>query len=146
MKKRRNKKKKDLFKKKNELKSKQEKLREVIRIKKFYSTKPNSSGGVDFNIIWQNKCNKTIKYASFKVVPYNAVGDIVYCTIRNNSTHNAQVTGPIKENKWSGYGTVWTNAWYNNSIKEIKIAGVKIDYIDGTTKSLNNDDIQYVIY
>jgi hypothetical protein len=129
-----------------QLKNKQEKFREIIRIKKFYSTKPNSSGGVDFNIIWQNRSNKTIKYATFKVEPYNAVGDIVNCTIRNTSTFSGKVTGPIKDNKWNGYGTVWSNAWYNNTIKKIEITAVYIDYTDSSTEFINNGNIKHVIY
>jgi hypothetical protein len=134
------------LKEKKQLKTKKEKLRKIIRIKKFYSTKANSAGGVDFNIIWQNRSNKTIKYATFKVEPYNAVGDIVNCTIRNTSTFSGKVTGPIKSNKWNGYGTVWTNAWYNNTIKKIEITGVYIDYTDGSTEFINNGKIKHVIY
>ena len=135
-----------LLKEKNREKTKKEKLRQIIRIKQFYSSKPNSAGGVDFNIIWQNKSDKTVKYATFEVVPYNAVGDIVECTIRNSSTFRGQVTGPIKKNKWNGYGTTWSNAWYNNTIKKIKITGVDIDYVDGTSETLYSSDIEYVKY
>jgi hypothetical protein len=135
-----------LLKEKNREKTQKEKLRQIIRIKKFYSSSPNSAGGVDFNIIWQNKSNKVVKYITFEVVPYNAVGDIVECTIRNSSTFRGQVTGPIKKNKWNGYGTTWSNAWYNNTIKKIKVTGVDIDYVDGTSETLYNTDIKYVKY
>ena len=135
-----------LLKEKNRLKTKKEKLRQIIRIKNFYSSRPNSAGGVDFNIIWQNKSNKTVKYATFEVTPYNAVGDIVQCTIRNSSTFRGQVTGPIKKNKWNGYGATWSNAWYNYTIKNIKITGVDIDYVDGTSETLYSSDIRYVNY
>ena len=135
-----------LLKEKNREKTQKEKLRQIIRIKKFYSSSPNSAGGVDFNIIWQNKSNKIVKYATFEVVPYNAVGDVVECTIRNSSTFRGQVTGPIKKNKWNGYGTTWSNAWYNNTIKKIKVTGVDIDYVDGTSETLYSTDIKYVKY
>ena len=135
-----------LLKEKNREKTQKEKLRQIIRIKKFYSSSPNSAGGVDFNIIWQNKSNKVVKYATFEVVPYNAVGDVVECTIRNSSTFRGQVTGPIKKNKWNGYGTTWSNAWYNNTIKKIKVTGVDIDYVDGTSETLYSTDIKYVKY
>ena len=131
---------------KNKLKTKKEKLREIIRIKKYYTSSPNSAGGVDFNIIWQNKSDKTIKYVAFEVVPFNAVGDIVECTIRNSSNFRGQVTGPIGKNKWSGYGTTWSNAWYNNTIKKIEITEVNIDYIDGTSEILYSNDIELVNY
>ena len=68
------------------------------------------------------------------------------CDIRNSSTFRGQVTGPIKKNKWNGYGSTWSNAWYNNTIKKIKVTGVDIDYIDGTSVTLYSDDIQYVKY
>lgn len=139
-------KKERLLKEKNREKTQKEKLRQIIRIKKFYSSRPNSAGGVDFKIIWQNKSNKTVKYATFEVVPYNAVGDVVECSIRNSSTFRGQVTGPIKKNKWNGYGTTWSNAWYNNTIKKIKVTGVDIDYMDGTSETLYSSDIKYVKY
>jgi hypothetical protein len=135
-----------LLKEKNREKTQKEKLRQIIRIKKFYSSRPNSAGGVDFNIIWQNKSNKIVKYVTFEVVPYNAVGDVVECTIRNSSIFRGQVTGPIKKNKWNGYGTTWSNAWYNSTIKKIKVTEVDIDYVDGTSETLYSNDIKYVRY
>lgn len=135
-----------LLREKDREKTKKEKLRQIIRIKQFYTSKPNSAGGVDFNIIWQNKSEKTIKYAYFMVVPYNGVGDIVKCTIKGESYFKGQVTGPIEKEKWSGYNSAWTNAWYNNTIRKIMITKIEIEYIDGTSEKILPDNINMVIY
>lgn len=56
----------------------------------------NSVGGVSPSIGYRNNSGKTIKYIDFTMVPYNAVGDAVSCTIRGYSSAVGEVTGPIE--------------------------------------------------
>ena len=51
--------------------------------------------GVSPTVCFRNNSSKTIKYVTFTLVPLNAVGDRVSCTISGRSTTSAQVVGPI---------------------------------------------------
>jgi len=128
------------------LKSEKDKAREIIRVSRVFSSKPNSAGGVDFTIVWQNKSKKTIKYAYFTVEPYNAVGDVVQCSIGRDSRFTGMITGPINAGSWHGEGTYWENAWYNNTIRKVELVKVEIEYMDGTTAILEGENVDFVIY
>jgi len=101
-----------------------------VKIIKFYTTEPNSAGGVSCDVIWKNISSKTIKYIHFTVTPYNAVDDAVTCSIRGYSTTRIQDTGPFKPGKTYGYGTEWDNVWYNSTIKRMKIESVEVEYMN----------------
>lgn len=131
---------------KHYVENQKENAREIIRISRYYASRPNSASGVDISIVWQNKAKKTVKYATFEVLPYNGVGDVVKCSIRDNTYFTGQVTGPIKSGAWYGNNTQWSNAWYNSTIKKIKLTEIKIEYMDGTKESLYGDNIEYVVY
>lgn len=109
-----------------------------------YPSKPNSFGGVDAHIVWKNTSDKTIKYITFELVPYNAVGDIVACDIRGFRRAGGTVTGPIKPGQTYGYGYYWDCMWYNNTIKKIVLTEIDIEYMDGTTKNIAPEDIEHV--
>jgi len=105
-------------------------LRDSIEIIKLYTSNPNTYGGVDLHIVWKNKTKRVIKYANFRVSPINAVGDKVYSEFKHNSI--AVVTGPIKPNGVSGYGTYWDCVWYNSTIKKCVINSVELEFMDGS--------------
>ena len=93
----------------------------------------DNADGVSFAIQLQYlKKAKTIKYLYITVVPYNAVGDPVTCNIRDHSTFTGKVTGPIKASA-SNRSYEWGQAWYNNTIRCIKLTKVKVEYMDGTS-------------
>src|SRR5262249_44731533 len=102
--------------------------------------------GVDLQIRWRNLSPKTVKYASFSVVPYNAVGDPVECSIRGYSEFSGRVTGPIESGAWAGEDRVWETAWYNSTIVRGKLTRVSIEYTDGSTESISEDDAKLVRY
>jgi len=102
----------------------------AVKIIKYYTTEPNSAGRVSANIIWKNTSSKIIKYVRFSVVPYNAVDDIVNCTIRGYSETRVKTTGPFKPGKTYGYDSEWDNLWYNYSIKKMKIASFEVDFMN----------------
>ena len=64
-----------------------DKARSSILVSRVSTDNPNSAGGVNFRVVWQNTSDKVVKYCYFTVVPYNAVGDAVYCTIRRESEY-----------------------------------------------------------
>lgn len=94
-----------------------------------FPAKINSVGGVEPSIYWRNDSGKTIKYITFTVVPYNAVGDQVSCSITGRSTMDLEITGPIET--------------FNN---ENDIAYSNFYYKKGLEMVLKDSDKQYYIY
>lgn len=122
------------------LKSTKDRVRDVITISSLYTENPNSAGGVSWDIVFTNTSDKEIKYASFTVVPYNAVGDVVACSIRRTSEFTGKVTGPINPGEQYGNGRYFDCAWYNNTIVRCELTEIKIEYIDGTYVSFDSDE------
>ena len=110
-----------------------------IFINRVMITEINSSNGISFKIEWKYiDTSKTIKYIYFSVIPYNAVGDIQSCEISGSSSFTGQVTGPISAEDYPIVSR-WENAWYNNTIKCIKITKIKVIYTDGSSYSYINE-------
>ncbi len=99
---------------------------------------PNSAGGVDVSIEFKNLSDKTIKYITFKVVPYNAVDDVVECEIRGISERLLKATGPIAANDVRS-DMVWQDVWYNTTIKRCTAVVYKIIYMDGSSLERPNN-------
>jgi hypothetical protein len=120
-----------------------ETFKNSIEIIKYYTSSPNSVGGVDCNIIWKNLSEKTVKYARFTVVPYNAVNDRVKCKYdyNGNGEKVVKVTGPVKSKQIDGYGTYWDCLWYNWTIDYMLITGIEIEYLDGSIISTSDVNI-----
>lgn len=96
--------------------------------------RPNAAGGVSVGFDFQNIGTKTIKYVAFYFIPYNAVNDPVGCDISGESEKGGKVTGPIEPDKFSRRN-LFENAWYNNSIRSVKLSKVVIQYMDGTEET-----------
>ncbi len=127
----------------------EDKVHGLIRITTLKCSSPNSADGVGIDLHFKNMHpEKTIKYLEVTVIPYNAVGDTQYCDIRNYSRYTCEATGPYapgkgltaQDNWW------WPNAWYNSTIKYIELAGVSIEYMDGTYVTLSKDELAYAIW
>ena len=121
-------------------------IENIIRVTKLQVSRPNSAGGVSLYIGFKNMSDKIIKYLTFEVVPYNAVGDIVYCDIRDYANFRGQATGPYAKGEGlagnnSGY---WDCAWYNYSITDVELESIYIQYMDGTSIVLSEDELDYV--
>lgn len=101
----------------------------------------NSAGGVALRFTYKNDTEKTIKYAYFTVVPYNAVKDKVSCTVKRVSEQTVKITGPIEPNIHRT--PRWENLWYNNTIRTVELKEIEIEYMDGSTEILKGSDIRY---
>ena len=126
-------------------KTAQDKIKSIIRVKRVYIFDKNSAGKVDVAIDWVNNSDKIIKYATFTVVPFNAVGDKVLDHGKYESEKRLKDTGPIPKGKGNGKNTYW-DGWYNYSITEIRLIKIEIEYMDGTTTEIKGPDIKYAIY
>ena len=93
----------------------------------------NSAGGASVRIVGKNLSKKTIKYISYTVKAYNAVGDSVKGEIKRSSLANLGDTGPMKS--MDSIGGVWKNVWYNSTINCMVITKVEIEYMDGSRKN-----------
>ena len=94
----------------------------------------NSVGGVDVEIGLKNTSNRTIKYVVFTARFKNAVGDEVYCDIRDNCVCDLKVTGPV----YSGDSTscYWDAVIYNWNCKQIYFDEIKVIFMDDTTHTM----------
>lgn len=60
----------------------------------------NYADGVSPTICFRNNSNKAIKYVTFTMVPFNAVGDRVRCEVRGYSATTARLVGPIEPTRF----------------------------------------------
>lgn len=131
-------------------------VQKIIQIRSVYVDDIDSVGGVDMIIQWKNTSSKTIKYIRFTAEPYNAVGDRVPCKIRGYDNFVGKCTGPFEpeytswwyweyDNTYNG-GSLWSNCWYNNTVKKIRITQINIEYMDGTTEIISNEYTDYAFY
>lgn len=119
-------------------------VKHSVKILKAYLSSPNSAGGVDAHLVWKNVSKKTIKYLTWSGYPINAVGDAVECEIRGVSESGGRVTGPIKPGTTYGYGKYWECLWYNYSAKKLVLTGIDIEYMDGSTMRINQNELKYI--
>ncbi|WNS46511.1 hypothetical protein [Paenibacillus sp. MMS20-IR301] len=122
------------------------KARSILRVSESWSSEPNSAGGVDLHIKWQNNSTKVAKYVYFSVEPYNAVEDIVGSEIGGTTTFTGRETGPFEQGSGSDGSNYWENAWYNNTITHVKLTQVTVDYMDGSTVTIQGEDLNYIQY
>ncbi len=105
---------------------------------------PNSAGGVSVSFDFQNtSATKTIKYASFFFIPYNAVNDAVSCSISGKSEAGVKCTGPVEPNQIRRR-RLWENAWYDYSITSVRLSKVYIEYMDGTDEVVPGSQVTEV--
>lgn len=181
-------------------KSIEDRIKENLRIGGVVVDDINSADGVSIKIFWRNESNKDIKYLTFSVTPYNAVGDKVSSSIGGKITVNCKITGPLPTSStqidirdldnyfyyyspvdsweyvsphngtynYSYYqftdtwrlidknltksemnnafqGSYFDCVWYNNTITEIKINKVDIEYMDGSSYTISEDEIKYAM-
>lgn len=121
-------------------------IESMIRVYDVSVSAPNSADGVDCSVDFSNISEKTIKYITFTVEPYNAVGDMVEDEIRNSSITNLKLTGPIESTGSSHKARTWECAWYNSTIASAKLTGIYIEYMDGSNLDVSSDAISQLNY
>lgn len=91
-----------------------------------------SSGGgaVDVGISFTNASSQTIKYATFRITPYNAVGDPVGPTVHKMNRAELKYTGPLEPGQESGL-VGRKRVWDSGNIVRYDIEWVTIEYMDG---------------
>lgn len=111
---------------------------------------PNSAGGVDWTVYLTNESDKTIKYITFTVQPFNAVDDPVMCEISGMSEKYMRATGPIypvaEDPVNNGCSFTWENEWYNSNISYATMLEINIEYMDGSSIEIPKGIIERVNY
>lgn len=102
---------------------------------------PDYAGGVSVLYSLKNISEKTIKYYSLTFLPYNAVGDVVKCSISNLSECSVKGTGPVGKNCKQN-NKILRTAWYNPSITKVALVSAEIEYTDGTKETIDGKDIK----
>ena len=87
--------------------------------------------GTGFKIQFLNMSKKTIKYIWFTVKGINSVNDVV-------SSKTLKGIGPINPNSESEYS--YDYVWLTDIVAKCKLPIIKIQYMDGTFKTIQNAD------
>lgn len=103
----------------------------------------SSTTPVSVKFTFTNKTGKEIKYITFGIRPYNAVGDPVECTIRGVSLYDCQCTGPFAPD--GKFGQILENGWYNTTIASAKIESAEITYMDNSIETLSSEQIRFSV-
>ena len=104
---------------------------------------PNSAAGCDAIFVYKNKSKKTIKYLSWTCSFYNAVHDKVACDIRGYTSFTGKDTGPVEFGEEGG--GLWECVIYDWAADYMKIEGISITYLDGSTTSISDSDIKHLL-
>ena len=74
-----------------------------------------------------NLSDKTIKYATFYILPFNPVGDVIVSEIGGKSLAALTLTGPLDPGELTMTG--WENVWYNPTFSCFEISKIEIEYL-----------------
>ncbi len=89
-----------------------------------------------FSIEFYNPTNKTIKYIWFTITGINPVGDAVFNAYKGSSKFTLKGVGPIPSKTSSSYD--FKNAWFTDLVASVNINSVKVQYMDGSIKTITN--------
>lgn len=92
--------------------------------------------GTSAKITVYNPTNKTIKYLWFSFVGFNAVGDKVIDRRSGTSAVLKKAIGPIAKGETGSYKFEYV--WFTDIVETAKIASIKVQYMDGTLKIIQN--------
>ncbi|MBR0536436.1 MAG: hypothetical protein IIX14_08675 [Clostridia bacterium] len=98
--------------------------------------------GITLSHAYFNASDKAMKYITFTFVPYNRVGDVVYCTISHEAEKRCKITGPISPGETDF--PKWETLWYNPTVYEAVLDSVEIIYMDGTEEFIDGKDVTYM--
>ncbi|WP_430827246.1 energy transducer TonB [Chryseobacterium indologenes] len=109
-----------------------------LGIIKYAATDDYSSTGASFTIY--NSSKKTIKYIWFTVAGVNAVGDLV----KTGGVYNKTLKGigPTESKEFGQWS--FDYVWLTDIVEYIKLSTIKIQYMDGTFKTVKYNDNLFI--
>lgn len=106
------------------------------------------TSGTGYKISIVNTSKKKVKYLWFNVVAYNSVEDIVVSN--GKSIISLKAVGPINSFETAEYNFEYV--WFSDLPQSVKIKSIKIQYFDGTFKTIDtiskiimNDNVSKVL-
>ncbi|WP_185246677.1 energy transducer TonB [Chryseobacterium bernardetii] len=109
-----------------------------IGLIKYQATDDYSSTGASFTVY--NSSKKTIKYIWFTVAGENAVGDLVGSGGKYYKTLKG--IGPTKSQEFGQWS--FDYVWYNDLVEYLKLSTIKIQYMDGTFKTVKYNNNLFI--
>lgn len=105
----------------------------LVKSWKIYDESEYSQGtSVELNYI--NPTKKTIKYIWTTFVGYNAVDDPIIDNLKGVKNITVKSIGPIAPNESGSY--VFEYVWHTDLVSTAKITNIKVQYMDGTFKTI----------
>lgn len=101
-----------------------------------YYDESEYTDGTSARITVYNPTNKTIKYLWFNFIGYNPVGDRVVDRVNGTSIITKKGVGPIAKGETGTYEFEYL--WFTDIVETAKISSIKVQYMDGTIKTINN--------
>ena len=95
---------------------------------------PNSAGGISVKYDVKNYSSKDIKKYRIYFEAYNGADEVVSCKATGRTKAGVECADRLSAYGKSK-GCLCENAWYNISIRDVKISRIEVDYADGTTES-----------
>ena len=109
-------------------------------------SKPNSFGGVDFDIDVINTSDTAIKYIRFQILVSNRVGDPISSDFDFDLDpyFTLEMVGPIYPGEAGGLGEYWECPFYNSTAAQWGINKLEIEYITGEKVELSSSDVRLI--
>ena len=96
--------------------------------------------GTSFKISLVNTGKRKIKYLWFNLIGYNPVGDVV--KQNGKVTIQKKAVGPINANELVEYNFEYV--WFTDIVEKFKLSSIKLQYFDGTFKTIDNINLIYI--
>lgn len=97
---------------------------------------------IEFSVL--NPTGKTIKYLWFTVTGYNPVGDKITDIKRKTSAITVKGVGPIKPTDSGTYE--FSYVWFTDLVDKVVVNSIKVQYMDGSFKTLVNPKTYNPLY
>ncbi len=98
----------------------------------------NSADGVSVSIRVKNvDPDRTMKYLTFTMQPFNPVGDPVRGRTQDESVKQVRAVGPVKLGETGGW--TFENVWYAPSASCVELQRVKVEYMDDSSFTYVDD-------
>jgi hypothetical protein len=105
----------------------------VIKIIEIYPNNPNSLGGRDINISWQNTSKRTITSITFYAFAYDKENKVITSDYGNKTEAILNTKGNIKSDSIIDWGSNFGSVWYTFDLNEVKIHKIVVTFEDGKT-------------
>ena len=101
-----------------------------------YYNESEYTDGMSTEVTVYNPTKKKIKYLWFTFIGYNAVNDVIVDRLKGTSKITVKGIGPINP---EGSGTyIYDYVWHTDLVDRAKISQIKVQYMDGTFKTILN--------